>query len=129
MGIIRANDPHANDKGYQLKTVLGKMCDLELSTETKRECVTVMTEILQGEHFGADVFRKFGLEVKLETDNAETKLYVRVPKEFVSANISDNRDDQWVVFTVNKATNVSDLKGDVAYITDTNGNPIESEEK
>lgn len=129
MPIIRANDPHANDTAYQIKTVLGKMCDAELSAETRKDCVEKLTSIMKGLPFTEDTFRRIGLEARFVTVDNEASLHIRVPKEFVSSGIEENRDNQWVVFGINRAINTENLgHSDTAVITDLKGNLIEFEE-
>lgn len=130
MPIVRANDPHANDKGYQIKTILGKMCDMELSSETKRACVEKLTELMQGMPMSEASFEQFGIKSRLINSEKETTLHVHVPKEFVAYGIEENREDQWIVFQINRAINTENLgNSDTAIITDLQGNPIVPEEK
>ena len=130
MGVVRAHDPHAKDTSYQVKTILGQMCDPELSIGTRRECVEKLTAIMQGMPMTEKTFLEMGINAKLVSDEKETTLRVLVPKEFVSAGITENRDSQWVVFHINRALNLEGLKNsDTAVITDLQGNPINSEEQ
>lgn len=130
MSIIRANDPHANDVSYQIKSILGKMCDPELSIGTRRECVEKLTKLMQGMPMSEKTFLEMGVNAKLVSNDKETTLHVNVPKEFVAAGITENRDSQWVVFQVNKSINIDDLhNSDSAVVTDLQGNPIKAEEE
>ena len=83
MPIVRSNDPRANDKAHQIKTVLGKMCDSEISIETKRACVQKLTELLQGMPMSESTFTEFGIQARLIKEKDETMLHVHVPKEYV----------------------------------------------
>lgn len=129
MPIVRANDPKANDKAYQIKTVLGKMCDDELSIETKRACVQKLTDLMQGMPMTEASFMEFGIQSRLIKEKDETTLHVHVPKEFVASGIEEKRDDQWIVFHINRALNTDNLgNSDTAIITDMLGNPIKPED-
>lgn len=129
MPIVRANDPKANDKAYQIKNVLGKMCDAELSIETKRACVQKLTELMRGMPMTEASFMEFGIQSRLIKEKDGTTLHVHVPKEFVASGIEDNREDQWIVFNINRALNTDNLgNSDTAVITDMQGNPIKPED-
>ena len=108
MPIVRANDPKANDRGHQVSTILGKLCDRELSIRTQRDLMDNLTKLLAGAPFNEDTFKSLGLQCKLFTDEATklTTLMVHVPKQYVASSIEDNRDDQWVQFDVNRALNL-----------------------
>ena len=129
MPIVRSNDPRANDKAHQIKTVLGKMCDSEISIETKRACVQKLTELLQGMPMSESTFTEFGIQARLIKEKDETMLHVHVPKEYVAFGIEENREDQWIVFHINRALNTDNLgNSDSAVITDMQGNPIKPDE-
>ena len=114
MPIIRANDPNANNLSYQVKSVLGKMCDESLSVKARYECTDKLTDLLAGKSLTVSTFTELGIEAKI-TENPqknEKYLIVHVPKEFVSSNIKDNRDNQWISFGVNKVLDTSNLGND-----------------
>ena len=108
MPIIRANDPHAQDRKHNVLTILGKLCDRELSVATQRDLMDKLTALLAGESMTEETFKKLDLQCKL-FDDPETKirtLLVHVPKKYVAASIEENRDDQWIQFTINRALNL-----------------------
>ena len=101
--IIRAADPNANDLGYQVKTVLGKLCAESLSTKTKMELMDKLSALLKDMPLAPETFEQFGLACRIRTNPDKTEdLIVSVPKEFVCAIITENRDNQVVVFGIRK---------------------------
>ena len=125
MPIIRANDPHANDTAYQVCSVLGKMCAVDLSSETKHQCVEKLTKLLQGQTMSSDTFKHLGIDARIIDTGKDTEIHIHVPKKFVAAGITEDRDNQWIVFKVNRALNIDDLgNSDTAIITDMKGNLI-----
>lgn len=129
MTVIRANDPRANDIPHQIKTILGQMCDTEISIESKQKYVERLTGYMKGLPMSEDTFHKLGIAAKLVRGDRETTLHVLVPKEYVASGITENRDSQWIVFTINRATNVENLHdSDTAYVTDMEGNPVNADE-
>ena len=108
MPIVRANDPMAQDLKHNVLTILGKLCDHELSVATQKDLMAKLTTLLAGKPMAERTFQEFGLQCKLFTDEA-TKLQtlmVHVPKKYVAASIAENRDDQWIQFTINRALNL-----------------------
>ena len=121
MPIVRAQDPKASDKSHQIKLILGKMCDMEISAKTRQDCVEHLTALMQGLPVTPATFSKFGIESKL-TDDEKTKqkiLLVHVPKDYVSSGIAENRDQQWISFGITKVLDTEDLgKNDSVVIED-----------
>lgn len=117
MPIIRAQDPNANSKSHQIKQLLGKMCDMELSTTTKRECTDKLTELMRGLPMTAQTFIQLGLEAKMNVVNNQKILLVHVPAEYVSSGIADNRNNQWISFGLSSVLDTENLgKNDVVEI-------------
>ena len=123
MAIVRADDPRANDVKHQVLLCLGKLLDKSISVETQKSLMSKLTDYLKGKGYDAHAFSDLGLiaKVQIASDGSSDRvLMIYVPKEYVSSNITENRDDQWISFTITKATNVENLKGDVAYYDDVN---------
>lgn len=112
MAIIRAHDPRAKDFRHQVLTRLGKLCDQELSVATKKRLVDELTEFLKGKQINDELFKALGVEYHIDDDPklAEHQLAIHVPLEYVSASITDDRENQWVSFTIAKQLNLVDLK-------------------
>ena len=111
MPIIRAHDPKTNDFRHQVLTRLGKLCDGELSAATKRRLVDELTTLLKGTQLNAELFKRLGVAYREDAPlNGERTIAIQVPKEFVSASITDDRENQWVEFTIAKELNLTNLK-------------------
>jgi hypothetical protein len=110
MAIIRANDPKASDTKHQILTTLGKMCEDQLSTATKHTLLDKLTTLMRGNAFDkATIEGMLGCECLIE-ENPETKeriCSIHIPKQYVAASVSENRDDRWVRFAVNKALDLN----------------------
>ena len=109
--VVRANDPRANEKSHQIKKVLGKLCDTELSIKTMRECMDKLTELMGGMPISEQSFAKFGIASKFvnNVSNGTSILQVHVPEEYVASGITEHRDRQFVTFEINRSTNVQNL--------------------
>lgn len=108
MPIIRANDPNASDLKHNVCTILGKLCDHELSVATQKDLMDKLTTLLKGQPATEATFQAFDLQCKIFEDE-QTKvrtLMVHIPKKYVAASIDENRDDQWIQFTINRALNL-----------------------
>lgn len=109
MPIIRANDPKAQDRKHNVLTILGKLCDHELTIATQRELMDKLTELMSGEPMTEETFKKLDLQCKLAEDE-QTKvmtLLVHIPKAYVASSIVENRDNQWIQFTINRALDLN----------------------
>lgn len=121
MPIVRSFDPKADDVKHQVLTCLGKLLDTELSVETKKSCMDRLTTFLKGKGYTKEAFAELGIVANIQeagNGSGDRLLQIYVPKEYVSSNITEDRDKQWITFTITKATNVENLKGDVAYYED-----------
>ena len=119
MPIVRGNDPKSDDIKHQILVCLGKLLDSTLSVETQKNLMNRLTELLKGKGYDQKSFSDLGMTSKVSfSGNGDRNLSIYVPKNYVSSNIVEDRDNQWIVFTISKATNVENLKGDVAYYED-----------
>ncbi len=119
MGIVRANDPKANDTRHVLLTCLGKLTDMGISTETKRVQIDKLTELLKGRQMTIQTFQEYGLTAKLDTNEKSgiMSLTIHVPKEYVVSSISEDRDKQYVTFAVNQVTHTSNHGSDAVELS------------
>ena len=119
MPIVRSNDPNADNVQHQVLVCLGKLLDNTLSNETKQSLMDRLTSLLKGKGCDQKSFADLGIKANnISGANGDRLLQIYVPKNYVSSNITEERDNQWITFTINKATNVENLKGDVAYYED-----------
>ena len=119
MPIVRSYDPKADDVKHQVLTCLGKLLDTTISVETKKNLMDRLTMFLKGKGYDEKAFAGLGIKARTESGaSGDRILQIYVPKEYVTSNITEDRDQQWISFVITKATNVEDLKGDVAYFED-----------
>ena len=119
MPIVRSYDPKADDVKHQVLTCLGKLLDNTISVETKKNLMDRLTTFLKGKGYDEKAFADLGIKARTEAgSNGDRILQLYVPKEYVTSNITEDRDQQWISFVITKATNVENLKGDVAYFED-----------
>lgn len=119
MPIVRSYDPKADDVKHQVLTCLGKLLDTTISVETKKKLMDRLTMFLKGKGYDEKAFADLGIKALTESGaNGDRILQIYVPKEYVTSNITEDRDQQWISFVITKATNVENLKGDVAYFED-----------
>lgn len=119
MPIVRSYDPKADDVKHQVLTCLGKLLDNTISVETKKNLMDRLTTFLKGKGYDEKAFAALGIKARTEAGaNGDRILQIYVPKEYVTSNITEDRDQQWISFVITKATDVENLKGDVAYYED-----------
>lgn len=108
--LVRSASTNKNIRTRLLKAI-GRLADMNISSESRRVAVDELTSALQGKSLSKETFDQFDIETEIiKEENKPEILIVTVPPEFLPNSLIEQGEPVKVEFTISKVLD-TDFRG------------------